>query len=175
MSNSHTPQRHILLRNQRMSIRILRQIPNLDTPRLITTNDIPLIRMHDDITHRRPMREIPLNVRRPQIPDLDRPVFGRGGHPFGLEVEGYARDVGGVPVKRVDWVGVVGGDVVETDVGVSCCCEEAFIGGDGESVYLLHCQPIVRKQSVEGGTLGRVQSLDVGLCGHIFRLGLPRI
>jgi hypothetical protein len=53
-------------------------------------------------------------------------------------------------------------------VGVSCCCEEAFIGGDRESVYLLYCQQTVRTQSVERGILG-LQSLDVGLCGHIFR------
>jgi len=110
-----------------MSIRILSQIPNLDTSRLITTNHLSLVRVDDHVVDSTPMTVISLHIRRTKIPDFDSPVLAGCGHPLGLNVEGNTRDIGRVAIEGEDGIWVLGETVVETDVLISCCCQEMFV------------------------------------------------
>lgn len=92
--------------------------------------------MDDYIVHGHAVRVVALHIATPGIPDLHRAVFGRGDEPLGLAVERDAGDVGRVPVKGEDGVGVGGLDIVELDGMVAGGGKVAFVRGDAEAVYL---------------------------------------
>jgi hypothetical protein len=73
-----------------MGIRILAQIPDFNTPSLITTDDFALIGMDDDVVDGTAVTVISLHVWGTEVPDFDGAVFGGGGHPFCFNVEGDA-------------------------------------------------------------------------------------
>lgn len=51
-------------------------------------------------------------------------------------MERDASDVASVPFKGEERIWIRGFDVVEFDCVVACGREEAFVGGDAESIYL---------------------------------------
>lgn len=135
-SYSNTPHWDIILGYQLMRTLVLAQIPYPNIPRLIATNQFPLVRMDYHIIHRAPVRIIPLHARRTGVPNLDGPVLTRRHHPFSLTVETDAGDVVGMAFELEHWVWVRGLDVVELHRGVASRSEESLVGGDAEAVYL---------------------------------------
>lgn len=69
------------------------EIPNADASRSVAADDLPLIRMDDNIIYRAAVTVGALDRARPRVPDLDRTVLRARHHPFALTVEGYARNV----------------------------------------------------------------------------------
>lgn len=115
---------------------VLSKIPYSDGSRTITTNNLALIRMYNNIVHRTPMIITPLNASLPRLPDLDRPIFRTGNHPFALAMKSDAGDVVGVAFEGEDWIRICGFNIVELHVGVGGGSEETLIGRDAEAVDL---------------------------------------
>ena len=115
---------------------VLRQIPDPDTAAAVTGHYLPLIRMNNHIINRTSMVITSLYPSGSRLPNLNRPVFRGGDHPFAFAVESDAGDVVGVSFECEDWIWVCGFDVVELDVGVGGGREEALVGGDAEAVDL---------------------------------------
>lgn len=115
---------------------IFRQIPNSHTPRAITADNLPLIRVNHNVIRWTSMVIAPLNGARPRFPDLDRSILGARDHPLALAVERDAGDVTRMSLEGQKRVRVGGLDVVELDVVVAGGGEEALVGGDAEAVDL---------------------------------------
>lgn len=119
-----------------MATLVLSQIPNPHIAPSITTDQLALIRMDNNIIHRHTMRIIPLHIATPSVPDLDGAVLAARDEPFGLAVERDAGDVARVSVEGEDRVRIGALDVVELDGMVPGGCEVALVRGDAEAVYL---------------------------------------
>lgn len=115
---------------------VLPQIPNPYVAPSIARNQLPLIRMNDDVVNRGAMQIIALDTARARIPDLHRAVLGARHHPLPLAVERDAGDVARVAVEGEYGVGVRGADVVKLDIVVSGGGEIALVGGDAETIDL---------------------------------------
>jgi hypothetical protein len=58
-----------------MTTLILTQIPYPHITPAITTYQLPLIRMYDNVIHRHAVHVVALHVSAPRIPDLDRAIL----------------------------------------------------------------------------------------------------
>ena len=119
-----------------MATLVLSQIPNPHIAPSITTDQLALIRMDNNIIHRHAMRIIPLHIATPSVPDLDRAVLAARNEPFGLAVERNAGDIARVSVESEDRIRIGALDIVELDGMVPGGCEVALVRGDAEAVYL---------------------------------------
>lgn len=123
-----------------MGTLVLTQIPDPHIPTTITRNKLALIGMNDDIINGgdmgdnipngSPMGVVALNASSPCVPDLDSAILGAGDHPLALAMEGYARDVSRMAIKREHRAWVCRANVIKLDIVVSSCCKITFVGRD---------------------------------------------
>jgi hypothetical protein len=115
---------------------VLAQIPYPDRPRSIATDQLALIRMDNNIIHRRAVVVVALDSACAYVPDLDGAVLGARHHPLAFAVERDARHIGRVAFKGEDGTGIGRLDVVEFDRVVAGGGEIALVGRYAEAVYL---------------------------------------
>ena len=127
---------HILLRKESVRALVLAEVPHAHVPRAITAHQFALVRVNDHIVDGAAMHVVALHGAGLAVPDLDRAVLGSGGDPLALDLEGHARHVGGVALERERRRRVGRADVVELDVRVAGCRDEALVGRDAEAVDL---------------------------------------
>ena len=108
---------------------VLAQIPYSDVTAAIARDELPLVRMNNDVIDRMAVVVIALDNRGPRVPDLDSAILGAGHHPLALAVKSDAGDIPRVAFESQDVVGIGGADVVEFDVLVAGCGEPALVGG----------------------------------------------
>ncbi len=99
--------RDIFFWHQLMGAFVLAEVPNSNISTAVTRNQLPLVRVDDDIIDRNFVIIIALYASCPCIPDLDSAILGASNHPFALAMEGYACDVAGVAFKGENgtWIG----------------------------------------------------------------------
>lgn len=114
----------------------LTQVPDADHASAITTDQLTLVGVNNDVVDRRTMNVVALKAAGTSVPDLDGTILGAGDHPFALTVECDASDVVGVALKGHDRVGVGGLDIVELDIVVACSSKESLIGSDAQAIDL---------------------------------------
>jgi hypothetical protein len=115
---------------------VLSEVPDAHVSSAVAANKLALVGVNDHIVDWHTVGVVALYVTAPRVPDLDSAVFGRGDKPFGLAMEGHARDVRRVAVKGEDGVGVGRLDVVQLDRVVSSSGKIALVGRDAEAVNL---------------------------------------
>lgn len=114
----------------------LSQVPDTHHAGAITTDQLALVGMDDDVIDGSSVDIVALETTSASIPHLNRPVLGAGDHPFALTVECDAGDVAGVTLKGHDRVGIGGLDVVELNIVVASSGKEALVRGDAEAIDL---------------------------------------
>lgn len=92
--------------------------------------------MDNDVIDRASVGIISLYATRSRVPDLNRPIFRAGDHPFTLAMEGYAGDIPAMSVKGKEGIRVCGADIVEFDIMVAGSSEVAFVRRNAETVDL---------------------------------------
>lgn len=119
-----------------MTAFILAQIPNpyISTP--VTTNQLALVWMNNNIVHWYAMCIVSLHIATPSVPNFDRTVFTRSDKPLGFAMERDTRHITGVAIKGEDCVWICAFDIVEFDSMVACGGEIALVRRDTEPVYL---------------------------------------
>lgn len=119
-----------------MRAAVLGQVPDSDTPTMITADDLALVWVDNHIVDWGIVVVAALNGAGASFPDLHGSILRAGDHPFSLTVECNAGDVVGVALKCQDRVRIGGLDVVELDTVVACGGKKALVGRDAETVDL---------------------------------------
>lgn len=119
-----------------MRAAVLCQVPDSDTPTMITADDLALVWVDNHIIDWRVVVVAALNGAGASFPDFHGPILGASNHPFPLAVECNAGDVVGVAFKCQDRVWVRGFDIVELDAVVACGGKKALVRRDTEAVDL---------------------------------------
>lgn len=109
---------------------ILGEVPEPNAAAAITTNDLALIRMDDDVIHRRAVVVASLDRASPCFPYLHGAVLGARHHPFALAVKCDPSHIASMSRKYEQRGGVGRADVEELDGVVAGGGEEALVGGD---------------------------------------------
>lgn len=115
---------------------VLGEIPDADTTAPITTDDLTLVGVNDDVVDGAAVVVAALDGAAARLPDLDGAVLGARDHPLTLAVEGDARDVACVALEGQQGVRVGRLDVKELDRVVARGREEALVGRDAQAVDL---------------------------------------
>ena len=115
---------------------VLRKIPDPHTATPVTADDLPLVRVDDDVIDGRRVSVASLDGPGASLPDLHGAVLGGRHHPLALTVEGHAGDVAHVAFEGEDGIGVCRLDIVELDGVVARGGEVALVGGYAEAVDL---------------------------------------
>lgn len=105
-SNADTENRSVLLRDQLMCTDALAQVPDTDHTGVVTTDELALIGMNDNIIDRSPVNVIPLQATCTSIPNLHSSILGASDHPFSLAVECHAGDVVRVTFEGNHGIGI---------------------------------------------------------------------
>lgn len=119
-----------------MRAAVLSQVPDSDTPTMVTADDLPLVRVDNHIVDRRIVVVAALNGASASFPDLHSSILGASNHPLPLAVECNTCDVAGVAFKCQDRVRVRGLDVVKLDTVVACSSKKSLVGRDAKAVDL---------------------------------------
>lgn len=115
----------------------LTQVPYPNSPGTITANQLPLIRVDDNVVDRSLVRVIPLNGPRPGVPNLDGTILGASDHPFSLAMECNTSDIVGMALEghhracaRCRLY------IIEFDVQTACRCDISFVWGNAQPIHL---------------------------------------
>lgn len=119
-----------------MRAAVLSQVPDSDTPTMVTADDLALVRVDNHIVDRRVVVVAALNSASASFPDLHSSILGASNHPLSLTVECNAGDVAGVTFKCQDRVRVRGLDVVKLDTVVACSGKKTLVRRDAKAVDL---------------------------------------
>lgn len=84
----------------------LAQVPHTNHPGMVTTDQLTLVGMDDDIIDGCSVDIITLEATRAGIPYLDSPVLRAGDHPFPFAVECDTCDVIRVTFEGEDGIGI---------------------------------------------------------------------
>ena len=98
---------------------VLAEVPNSNISTAVTGNQLPLIRVDDDVVDGNFVVVIALDASCPCVPDLNSAILGAGDHPFPLAMKGYACDVAGVALEGEDRTRVRRAYVVKLDVEIA--------------------------------------------------------
>mmetsp|Transcript_4513 Transcript_4513/g.13369 ORF Transcript_4513/g.13369 Transcript_4513/m.13369 type:complete len:319 (-) Transcript_4513:1268-2224(-) len=116
--------------------RTLREFPNAHVPVLIARYQLLLVRVHDHRVHGRPALVLLLEVLRPQVPQLHRPVLGARVHELAVLVEAQGSHVPGVALIRAQGLRIIGVHVVHPDVRVPGRRYQPLVRCYFDAVYL---------------------------------------
>lgn len=119
-----------------MRTAVLGQIPDSDTPTMITTDDLALVWVDNHIVDWRVVVVAALNGAGARFPDLHCSILGASNHPLSLAMECNAGDVVGMAFECQDGIWVRGLDIVQLDAVVACGGKKALVRGDTEAVDL---------------------------------------
>ncbi len=117
---------------------VLAQIPDTHVAATITTDELALVRMDDNIINREAtgVRVVALHRGRTRVPDLDRAVLGARDEPLALAVPAHARHVGIVPLELEHRVRVRVLDVVQLHRQSTGRGQKALVWRDAQPVHL---------------------------------------
>lgn len=119
-----------------MRTAVLGQVPDSDTPTMITADDLALVWVDDNVVDWRVVVVAALNGAGASFPDFHGSVLRASNHPFSLAVECNAGNVVGMALKGQNGVWVRGFDIVELDAVMACGGKKALVRRDTEAVDL---------------------------------------
>jgi len=134
--NSNASHRNILLRNELMGAVILGKVPNSNAASTITSNNLALVWMNDNISNGCAVRIASLDRTTPGLPDLDSPILRTCDHPFPLTMECDTCNVASMTFESKERVWVGGLDIVELDGMVASGGKKALVRGYAKTVDL---------------------------------------
>ena len=119
-----------------MSAFILTEIPDANISTTVTRNQLPLIRVDNDVIDRNLVIVIALYAACSCVPDLYGAIFRAGDHPFTLTVKGNTGNVSGMAVESKNRGRIGRAYIIKLDVVIACRSKEAFVRRDTETIYL---------------------------------------
>ena len=114
----------------------LAEVPNTNHAGVVSTDQLTLVWMNDNIIDWCLMDIVALQATGPSIPDLHSSIFGAGDHPLALAVECDTCNVVRVALKGNNRARIGRLDVKKLHVVVASGCQESLIRGDAKSIDL---------------------------------------